>query len=86
MHLLSSQEDAPTVEGDFDFRDMETGESLPFHLDRSTLSQYRLRVRRWYNELQRACSQRGATYTRIMAEWPVERAVIPYLRQRGVIQ
>ena len=70
----------------YDFRDMETDESLPFHLDRTTLGQYRLRVRRWYDELQRASSQRGATYARVMAEWPIERAIIPYLRQRGVIQ
>jgi len=86
MHLQSEQEADPAVEGDFDFQDMETGESLPFHLDGTTLSQYRLRVRRWYNELQRACAQRGATYARVMAEWPVEQAVIPYLRRRGVIQ
>jgi len=86
MHLLSEQEADPTVEGDYDFRDMETGESLPFHLDGTTLGQYRLRVRRWYGELQRASSQRGATYARVMAEWPIERAIIPYLRRRGVIQ
>jgi hypothetical protein len=86
MHLQSEQEAEPDVEGDFDFQDMETGESLPFHLDGATLAQYRLRVRRWYNELQRACAHRGATYARVMAEWPVERAVIPYLRRRGVIQ
>ena len=75
-----------TTKGYFDFQDMETGESLPFHLDGATLAQYRLRVRRWYNELQRACAHRGATYARVMAEWPVEQAVIPYLRRRGVIQ
>ena len=86
MHFQSEQEADPVVEGDFDFQDMETGESLPFHLDGATLGQYRLRVRRWYNELQRACAHRGATYARVMAEWPVERAVIPYLRRRGVIQ
>lgn len=86
MHLLSEQELNPTLEGDYDLRDMETGQALPFHLDDLTLGQYRLRVRRWCNELSQACGRRGATYSQVLAEWPFERAVVPYLRQRGVIQ
>jgi uncharacterized protein (DUF58 family) len=86
MHVLSQQELHPTVEGDFDFQDMESGESLPFHLDRHTLGQYSLRMRRWCRELQQVCARRGATYAQILAEWPFERAVVPYLRQRRVIQ
>jgi hypothetical protein len=86
MHLLSQHELTPEFEGDIDLQDMETGETLPFRFDRQTLGQYRLRVRRWCGELQSACGQRGATYARIMAEWPFEQMVIPYLRQRGTIQ
>lgn len=86
MHLLTEEEANPTAAGDFDFQDMETGERLPFYLDETTLGQYRLRLRRWYGELQGACARRGAVYTRIMAEWPIERSVIPYLRQRGIVQ
>jgi uncharacterized protein (DUF58 family) len=86
MHLLTGQEADPWVEGDFDFKDMETGDSLPFRLDESTLGQYRLRLRRWYGELHSACTRRGATYARVLAEWPIERSVIPYLRQRGIVQ
>ncbi len=86
IHLLSEQEMQPTLEGDFDLHDVETDENLPFHLDSHTISQYRLRMRRWSQELRRACAQRGAVYAQVMAEWPFEQAVIPYLRQRGVIQ
>lgn len=86
MHLLSQEELQPSLEGDFDLEDMETGESLPFHFDDHTLAQYRLRVRRWCAELQSACARRGATYSRVLVEWPLEQAVIPYLRQRGVFQ
>jgi uncharacterized protein (DUF58 family) len=85
LHLLAESEVHPTLEGDFDLKDMETGESLPFHLDETTLAQYRLRVRRWCAEVQSACSRRAATYARVMAEWPFEQAVVPYLRQRGAI-
>lgn len=86
IHLLTEEEIHPTLEGDYDLQDTETGESLPFHLNNATLTQYRLRVRKWCAELQSACGQRGATYARVLAEWPMEQAVIPYLRQRGVVQ
>lgn len=86
MHLLTQAEVQPGLDGDFDLQDVETGESLPFHFDESTLSQYRLRVRQWSANLQTACASRGATYSRILAEWPLEQAVVPYLRQRGVVQ
>jgi uncharacterized protein (DUF58 family) len=86
VHLLTEEELHPTLEGDYDLQDTETDESLPFHLNEATLTQYRLRVRKWCAELQSACAQRGATYARVLAEWPLEQAVIPYLRQRGVVQ
>ena len=86
VHLLTQEEVHPTLEGDYDLQDAETGESLPFHLSQQTLTQYRLRVQRWCAELQSACAQRGATYARVLAEWPLERTVIPYLRQRGAVQ
>ncbi len=86
VHLLTEAEVEPTFAGNFNLQDLETGEKLPFHFDQATLTQYRLRVRRWCAELHAACTQRGATYTRILAEWPLEQAVIPYLRQRGIVQ
>jgi hypothetical protein len=86
MHLLTEAEIHPTLEGDFDLRDVETRESLPFHFDEATLARYRLRVRQWSARLQSVCAWRGAAYSRIIAEWPMEKAVVPYLRQRGVLQ
>lgn len=86
MHLLTESEMDPKFEGDFDLRDVETGEMLPFYFDEATLFQYRLRVHSWCAQLQTACAARAATYARVLAEWPFERAVIPYLRQRGAIQ
>jgi uncharacterized protein (DUF58 family) len=86
LHLLTEQEIDPTLEGDFDLRDVETGQSLPFHLDDATLAQYRLRVKSWCRQLQTAAAQRAAIYARVLAEWPLEKSVIPYLRQRGAVQ
>jgi uncharacterized protein (DUF58 family) len=86
LHLLSRYELEPTLEGDVDLQDVETGERLPFHLDEQTMSRYRRRVHIWCDQVKLACAQRGASYSRVLAEWPFERAVIPYLRQRGAFQ
>ncbi len=86
MHLLTEQEMKPTLEGDFDLQDVETGENLPFYLGQQTRSQYQQRMRRWCADLESACTRRGAVYTRVLAEWPLEKAVIPYLWQRGVVK
>lgn len=86
MHLLTTAEMQPGLEGDFDFEDIETGQDLPFSVDKDTLAQYRLRVRRWCAAAESACARQGTTYSRILAEWPLEQKVIPYLRQRGVVR
>ena len=67
-------------------KQQETGQSLPFHLDNTTLTQYRLRVKAWCTQVQTAAARRGAVYARVVAEWPLEKSVIPYLRQRGAVQ
>lgn len=86
IHFLTQQEMDPAIEGDFDLRDVETGQSLPFHFDDATLTQYRLRVKAWCKQAQSAAARRGALYARVLAEWPLEKSVIPYLRQRGAVQ
>jgi uncharacterized protein (DUF58 family) len=85
MHLLSNQEVKPTFEGDFEFEDIETAQNLPFYIDQVTLSQYRLRVKRWCAALESTCARQGTVYSRILSEWPLEQKVIPFLRQRGVV-
>lgn len=84
MHLLTAPELDPALTGDVDLHDLETGDRAPFRLDENTLTQYRLRVKRWCSELQQASTRRGAVYARLLAEWPFEQTVVPYLRQRGV--
>jgi hypothetical protein len=86
LHYLHPQEVAPSLEGDVDLRDVETGRRLPFSLDPATLARYRERSERWVEELRTACAQRGANYARVLADWPLETAILPYLRQRGVFE
>jgi len=86
MHLLTGEEMEPSFEGDFDFEDIETSENQPFYVDQEILAQYRLRVRRWCAAMEQICTRQGTTYSRILTEWPLEKKVLPYLRQRGVLR
>jgi uncharacterized protein (DUF58 family) len=86
MHLLTTAEMQPDITGDFDFEDIETRANLPFSIDQDTLAQYRLRAQGWCAGLEATCARQGTTYSRILAEWPLEQKVIPYLRQRGVVR
>lgn len=86
MHVLSEEEIDPPLQGDVELRDVETGRRLPFRLNERTVNQYRQRAQQWLSRVESVCAQRRATYARVMAEWPFEQAVVPYLRQRGVVQ
>ncbi len=86
LHLLSTMEVQPDLTGEFDFEDIETKQNLPFRINQATLAEYRLRVRRWCTELQSVCSRRGAIYSQVLAEWPLEQKIVPYLRLRQVLK
>jgi len=83
LHLLTQAEVNPTFTGDYNLRDVETGQVLPVHLDESALARYRLRVKSWRYQLQADAARRAAIYAPVLAEWPLEKAVIPWLRRRG---
>ncbi|MFN8455113.1 MAG: hypothetical protein U0401_10685 [Anaerolineae bacterium] len=82
---MTAEEVQPTLDGDYDLRDAETSEISPFYLNQHTLGSISS-TRAPRAELQSACARRGAAYAGVLADWPLEQAVIPYLRQRGVVQ
>ncbi len=86
MHLMTTEEIQPSVMGDFDLQDIETDQFMPLHIDGDVLAQYSSRIEQWCAGLKAGCTRRGATYSRILAEWPLEKKVVPYLRQQGLLQ
>jgi uncharacterized protein (DUF58 family) len=85
LHLLHRDEMDPQVRGEFELEDSETGEYLPFNANRTLLQQYHTRLVQWCNTLETTCQRHGATYVRITTDLSIERAVIPYLRQRQLL-
>jgi uncharacterized protein (DUF58 family) len=86
LHVLHPAELAPSLSGEIEFQDVETGERANYDLDADALERYRAFVTGWCDAAERTCFERRATYARVQSDWPVEQAVLPYLRRRGVVQ
>lgn len=85
LHLLHPAELDPTLRGEIEFWDVETRERANYDLDARALERYRGHVREWCEALEQQCFARGAAYARVLADWPIEQAMMPYLRRRRVV-
>lgn len=85
VHLLHPAELRPALRGEVELQDAETLERANYDLDEHALERYHAYVSAWCATLERACLDYGATYGRVLADAPLETAVLPFLRRRGVI-
>jgi hypothetical protein len=86
LHLLHPAELNPTLRGEIEFHDVETGERANYDLDEAAITRYRAQAQAWCDRAEQVCFARHATYARVFADQPIEAAVLPYLRRRGIIQ
>ena len=86
LHLLDQRELRPELTGPIELVDAETGQRLPITLDAATLAAYRRNVSEWQERLASTCARRGATYAQVLAHWPLEQQVVPYLRARKILE
>ena len=86
LHLLHPEELEPAMQGDIEIEDSEQGDYITLSADAATLARYRERLNQWCGAIDTACQRRGASYARISTDMPLERAVIPFLRQRQVLR
>lgn len=86
LHLIDQRDLQPELQGPLELEDSETGQRLPLTLDDETLRAYRKAVADWRERIARLCAYRGATYAPVMAHWPLEQQVVPFLRARRLLQ
>lgn len=86
LHLLDPQEVQPNLQGPLELEDSENGERLSLVLDADTMAAYRRAVATWQTQIADACARRSVAYARVMTDWPLERAVIPYLQMRRMLR
>ena len=85
LHLLHPAELDPTLRGEIELHDAETGARANYDLTPAALERYRAHAAAWCAAAAAACLARGAAYARVLADQPLEQAVLPYLRQRGLL-
>jgi hypothetical protein len=86
LHLLHRDELEPQMQGEIELEDSELGEQIAVNVDDQTIGEYRRRVNQWCGAIEATCERRGTAYARITTDMPLERVVVPFLRQRKVLQ
>jgi uncharacterized protein (DUF58 family) len=86
IHLLHRDELEPQMQGEIELEDSELGEQIAVNVDDQTINHYKQRVNQWCGAVEAACERRGAVYARVTTDMPLERVVVPFLRQRQVLQ
>ncbi len=86
LHVLHPQELQPPFEGDIDLEDSETGARLPIKADARSLAAYTAAVEHWCDTLADECARHRRMYARLLTDMSLERAAVPYLRQREILR
>lgn len=81
VHVLDREEIGPRELGALRFTDMETGRTLPLHVDRALLAAYRQKAAGFFAEVESFCLKNGVEYLRAATVVPFEDVVLRYLRQ-----
>jgi uncharacterized protein (DUF58 family) len=86
VHVLDREELHPTLVGDFELVDRETGAHVAVSLSPETLRAYEEVARAWTEEVAGRCRHAGATYVRVLADDDVAHLLLGSWRDDGVIR
>jgi uncharacterized protein (DUF58 family) len=86
LHVLAAEEVSPSLIGDLDVVDAESGDQVSVSLSVDTLQTFTAVVDRWLLEAATRCRSRGATYQRVMADEAIEDVVLRGWREAGVVR
>ncbi len=88
LQLLSPQEEDPTrggVAGDLKLTDIEDGSVAEVSVSKPLLERYQANLRAYKEQVRDAAVKRGLTYLTATTDETVERVVLQYFRERGLL-
>ena len=85
FHIVDPWEENPSLEGEVDLQDSETGSLLPLTVRRNTLTQMKTCFEQHCREVHRVFGTYAARYFRIRTTQPIEKLVLEDLRREGVV-
>jgi uncharacterized protein (DUF58 family) len=86
LHLLSPDEQQPTLAGDLRLHDVETGLARDVTIDASMRRLYEQRFEAWRAGLEQHCFSRDINYVTLSTALPFETVILGHLRQRGFVR
>ncbi len=86
LHLLSPWELNPTLEGDVELVDAETGQPMRVRPTADTISLYKGRFSAWLEEIETYCTRYGVQYARVSTDLPFEDMAMRTLTAQGVLE
>lgn len=86
FHLVDPWEEDPSLSGEVDLEDLETGERIPLTVRRGTVEEIRRSFEAHCHAVNRAFAIYKAQYFRVRTDRPMEKFFLEDLRQAGVVQ
>jgi len=86
LHVLHPEELAPTLSGEFEIADAETGEHANFDITAHSLAGYHRHLQTWLDAVELACIESDVFYARLSTGLSLDSEAVPYLRQVGILE
>lgn len=83
IHILGRAELEPDADGALELCDAETGDTLPLAVDGALRAAYRAALTARIERVRACVTGRGGEHVLVPADWPLERAITPFLRRRA---
>jgi uncharacterized protein (DUF58 family) len=86
VHVLAREELVPTLIGDLEIEDSETGEQVAVSLAADTIKRYQQETEAWLERVAARCHRRGIAYSRVLADDDVETVLLRGWRNEGLLR
>lgn len=86
VHLLSQEEVEPELVGDLRLVDVEDDEVAEITMSAPLLKRYKDNLNAFVGGLKEWCTRRGITYIFTTNQYPFDKLILNYLRERGLVK
>jgi uncharacterized protein (DUF58 family) len=86
IHVLDPEELRPSLVGDYDLVDRETGRRVAVSLSPATVADYERRAGAWADGVARRCRRSGAAYVRLLSDDDLGARLLGSWRAEGVLR
>ncbi|MGH9243681.1 MAG: DUF58 domain-containing protein [Acidimicrobiales bacterium] len=86
VHVLDPEEVHPTLQGDLDLVDRETGATLSVSLAADVIGRYEREAAAWLDRVRERARRAGAAYMRVLSTDDVEPLLLGAWREAGVLR